>query len=82
MLTDSIVGINAVFILAFALSAVLAQAPPKLPNIGYIGYGYNVFLGNPHASSHFDPGFGQGIIIFIMIMHMYLNTDIFSERKQ
>lgn len=33
--------------------------PPKLPNIGYIGYGYNVFTANPHASNHFDPGFGQ-----------------------
>lgn len=36
-----------------------AQLPPKLPNIGYIGYGYNIFYGNPHCTDVFDPGFGQ-----------------------
>lgn len=33
--------------------------PAKLPNIGYVGYGYNIFYGNPHATGAFDPGFGQ-----------------------
>jgi hypothetical protein len=37
-------------------------APPKFPNIGYIGYGYNIFYGNPHATNDFDPGFGRNEI--------------------
>ena len=31
--------------------------PPKFPNIGYLGGGYNIFIGNPHSTQGLDPGF-------------------------
>ena len=32
-----------------------------MPNIGYLGAGYDHIHGNPHSSDHFDPGYRQSI---------------------
>merc|ERR550532_1070223 len=39
-----------------------ALAVPKLPNVGYLGQGYNIFKGNPQSSSVVDPGFQQPLL--------------------
>lgn len=38
-------------------SALAQSAPPTLPNIGYLGSGYDIFKGNPHSTGQSDPGF-------------------------
>jgi hypothetical protein len=42
----------------FALLVATHATPPKFPNVGWVGHGYNIFYGNPHATNDLDPGFG------------------------
>ncbi len=68
MMTSSLLYL---FLLLAVGGTTRAQTPSpaeRLPNIGYIGYGYNVFYGNPQDSSEFDPGFGEGIFLFIQFL--------------
>lgn len=39
-----------------------ALAVPRLPNVGYLGQGYNIFEGNPRSSRVVDPGFRQPVL--------------------
>lgn len=51
-------------LLCFSVSIVLTSSqPPKLVNIGYLSYGYDIYNGNPNPTSGFDPGF-RGLPIF------------------
>ena len=43
-----------------AAPLAIGQAPKKLPNVGYIGKGYNSFKGNPN-SNFMDPGYTVSI---------------------
>ena len=46
-------------LLSFLLIAIKGSSaePPRFPNIGYLGSGYNIFKGNPHSTQGLDPGF-------------------------
>ena len=46
-------------LLSFLLIAITGSTaePPRFPNIGYLGSGYNIYKGNPHSTRGLDPGF-------------------------
>ena len=46
-------------LLSFLLIAIKGSTaePPRFPNIGYLGSGYNIYKGNPHSTQGLDPGF-------------------------
>src|SRR5689334_21441536 len=39
--------------------AIANAAPVDFPNIQFLGSGYDLILGDPHATSQTDPGFRQ-----------------------
>ena len=48
--------------LSFTLYPTTCQSP-RLVNIGYISYGYDIYNGNPNPTTGFDPGF-RGLPLF------------------
>eukprot|EP01113_Clastostelium_recurvatum_P001004 TRINITY_DN1042_c0_g1_i1.p1 TRINITY_DN1042_c0_g1~~TRINITY_DN1042_c0_g1_i1.p1 ORF type:complete len:359 (-),score=88.85 TRINITY_DN1042_c0_g1_i1:109-1152(-) len=63
----------AFILVVFFVGSVLCANP--LPNVGYIGYGYNVFHGNPQATDSFDPGFGQAPLFAVTYTQQKTTPD-------
>ena len=61
-------------LLLLALSFNLPQAQRKLPNIDFLGAGYDVFLGNPRSRSR-DPGFRTNKVLALSYSRETLSAD-------
>lgn len=62
-------GVVGVWILLVVISWTIASVQPVqadvpiFPNIGYIGKGYNLAVGNPQASGSVDLGWGNDMYV-------------------